>query len=49
MDEFRQAAPIHAVQLPYNLFERQAESGILPYARQHNIAVLCYGTCAEGF
>src|SRR6266436_717954 len=44
MDEFRQAAPIHAVQLPYNLFERQAESGILPYARQHNIAVLCYGT-----
>jgi len=39
MDEFfRQAAPIHAVQLPYNLFERQAESGILPYARQHNIA-----------
>ena len=48
MDEFRQAAPIHAVQLPYNLFERQAESGILPYARQHNIAVLCYGTLCRG-
>jgi aryl-alcohol dehydrogenase-like predicted oxidoreductase len=48
MDEFRQAAPIHAVQLPYNLFERQAESGILPYARRHNIAVLCYGTLCRG-
>jgi aryl-alcohol dehydrogenase-like predicted oxidoreductase len=42
MDEFQQAAPIHAVQVPYNLFEREAESSVVPYARRHNIAVLCY-------
>jgi aryl-alcohol dehydrogenase-like predicted oxidoreductase len=48
MDEFRQAAPIHAVQVPYNLFERQAESGVVPYARRHNIAVLCHDTFCRG-
>src|SRR6266853_6254492 len=32
MAEFRKAAPIHSVQPPYNLFERSAENGVLPYA-----------------
>jgi aryl-alcohol dehydrogenase-like predicted oxidoreductase len=48
MDEFRQAAPIHAVRPRYNLFEREAENGVLPYARQHNIAVLSYGALCRG-
>jgi aryl-alcohol dehydrogenase-like predicted oxidoreductase len=48
MDEFRKAAPIHSVQPPYNLFEREAESGVLPYAAQHGIAVLCYGALCRG-
>jgi aryl-alcohol dehydrogenase-like predicted oxidoreductase len=48
MDEFRQAAPIHAVRPRYNLFEREAENAILPYARQHNIAVLGYGALCRG-
>jgi aryl-alcohol dehydrogenase-like predicted oxidoreductase len=48
MDEFRQAAPIHAVQVPCNLFEREAESSVVPYARRHNIAVLCYDTLCRG-
>ena len=48
MDEFRQAAPIHAVRPRYNLFERGAENAVLPYARQHNIAVLCYGALCRG-
>jgi aryl-alcohol dehydrogenase-like predicted oxidoreductase len=48
MDEFRQAAPIHSVQPPYNLFERDAESGVLPYAAQHDLAVLCYGALCRG-
>jgi aryl-alcohol dehydrogenase-like predicted oxidoreductase len=48
MDEFRQAAPIHAVQVPYNLFEREAESSLVPYARRHNIAILCYDTVCRG-
>ena len=42
MDEFRQAAPIHAVQVPYNLFEREAEASVVPYARRHNLAILCH-------
>ena len=48
MAEFRKAAPIHSVQPPYNLFERGAESGVLPYAVRHDIAVLCYGALCRG-
>jgi len=48
MDEFRRAAPIHSVQPPYNLFEREAESGILPYAARRDMAVLCYGALCRG-
>ena len=48
MDEFRQVAPIHAVQLRYNLFERQAEGELLPYAARQNITVLCYGVLSRG-
>ena len=48
MAEFRKVAPIHSVQPPYNLFERDAESGVLPYAAQHDIAVLCYGALCRG-
>ena len=48
MDEFRQAAPIHAVQLPYNLFERQAEAEALPYAVRNNITVLCDDVLCRG-
>jgi len=31
MQEFRAVAPIHTVQPPYNLFEREAEEEVLPY------------------
>ena len=48
MDEFRQAAPIHFVRSPYNLFERGVENAVLPYAREHNITVLSYGALCRG-
>jgi aryl-alcohol dehydrogenase-like predicted oxidoreductase len=48
MAQFRQAAPIHSVQPPYNLFEREAEADVLPYAAQHDIAVLGYGALCRG-
>jgi len=48
MARFQQAAPIHSVQPPYNLFERQAEVDVLPHAAQHDIAVLCYGALCRG-
>ena len=48
MDEFQKAAPIHAVQAPYNLFEREAETSVLPYTRRHNIALLCQDAVCRG-
>ena len=48
MAAFREVAPIHSVQPPYNLFEREAEADVLPYAAQHDIAVLCYGALCRG-
>jgi aryl-alcohol dehydrogenase-like predicted oxidoreductase len=48
MARFRIAAPIHAVQPPYNLFEREAERDVLPYAWRHDITVLAYGALCRG-
>ena len=48
MHQFRQLAPIHTVQPPYNLFEREAEDEVLPYCLWHNIATLVYGSICRG-
>jgi aryl-alcohol dehydrogenase-like predicted oxidoreductase len=48
MAEFLEVAPIHSVQPPYNLFEREAGKGVLPFAAQHYITVLCYGALCRG-
>jgi aryl-alcohol dehydrogenase-like predicted oxidoreductase len=48
MDEFRRTAPLHVVQPPYNLFERGIESDVLPYCREHGIAMLGYGALCRG-
>jgi aryl-alcohol dehydrogenase-like predicted oxidoreductase len=48
MDRFKSAAPLATVQPPYNLFEREIERDILPYARNHNLAVLAYGALCRG-
>jgi len=48
MDRFRTAAPIHTVQPPYNLFEREIEADVLPYAREHSITALTYGAICRG-
>ena len=45
MDEFRAVAPLHAAQPPYNLFEREIEADVLPYARSTASSSLAYG-CA---
>ncbi|MHB8303317.1 MAG: aldo/keto reductase [Acidobacteriaceae bacterium] len=42
MEEFRAVAPLHASQPPMNLFERDAENGIVPYCSRHGIAVLAW-------
>jgi aryl-alcohol dehydrogenase-like predicted oxidoreductase len=48
MDRFRQVAPLHVVQPPYNMFERGIEADILPYCLKHNITTLGYGALCRG-
>ncbi|HZB93088.1 MAG TPA: aldo/keto reductase [Stellaceae bacterium] len=48
MERFRKVAPLHTVQPPYNLFERGIEADILPYCREHGIAILGYGPLCRG-
>jgi len=48
MDSFRQVAPLHVLQPPYNLFERAIETDILPYCLANDIATLGYGALCRG-
>jgi aryl-alcohol dehydrogenase-like predicted oxidoreductase len=48
MERFRQVAPLHVVQPPYNLFERAIEAQILPYCGANNIVTLGYGALCRG-
>lgn len=48
MEAFRAAAPLHASQPPYNLFERQAEADVLPWCARHGVTTLCYGVLCRG-
>jgi aryl-alcohol dehydrogenase-like predicted oxidoreductase len=48
MDAFRAVAPLHTVQPPYNLFERDIENSVLPYSRDNGITTLVYGSLCRG-
>jgi aryl-alcohol dehydrogenase-like predicted oxidoreductase len=48
MERFRRVAPLHVLQAPYNLFERDIEPDILPFCRRNNIATLGYGALCRG-
>ncbi len=48
MRAFRAVAPLHTAQPPYNLFEREAETDVLPYCRDNSIATLAYGSLCRG-
>ncbi len=45
---FRQVAPLHTVQPPYNLFERNVEKDVLPYCHSQGISTLTYGSLCRG-
>jgi aryl-alcohol dehydrogenase-like predicted oxidoreductase len=45
---FREEAPLHVLQCPYNLFEREIEDQILPYCVANNIATFGYGALCRG-
>jgi aryl-alcohol dehydrogenase-like predicted oxidoreductase len=48
MHRFRQVAPLHVLQPPYNLFERAAEAELLPYCQRYGIATFGYGALCRG-
>ena len=48
MDRFRKVAPIHVVEPPYNLFEREIEQDVLPYSLENDIKTLTYGALCRG-
>jgi aryl-alcohol dehydrogenase-like predicted oxidoreductase len=48
MDAFRRVAPLSATQPPYNLFERDIDRDVLPYAEQHGLVALAYGALCRG-
>lgn len=48
LDAFARIAPIHCVQPPWNLFERDVERYVLPWAEKHGVTVLAYGALCRG-
>jgi aryl-alcohol dehydrogenase-like predicted oxidoreductase len=48
MARFETIAAIHTIQPPYNLFEREIERDVLPYALGHRITTLTYGALCRG-
>ena len=48
MEQVTQVGQINAHQLGYNLFWRVAEKDVIPYCREHQIAVVTYSSIAQG-
>jgi aryl-alcohol dehydrogenase-like predicted oxidoreductase len=48
MQEFRAHAPLHVLEPPYNMFERDIEKDIMPYCKTHNIRTFTYGALCRG-
>jgi aryl-alcohol dehydrogenase-like predicted oxidoreductase len=48
MARFEAIAPLHTIQPPYNLFEREIERDVLPYALSRGITTLTYGALCRG-
>ena len=48
MDRFKAIAPLHTIQPPYNLFEREIDHDVLPYAHSRRITTLTYGALCRG-
>jgi aryl-alcohol dehydrogenase-like predicted oxidoreductase len=48
LDAFRAVANLDAVQPPYNMFERQIDADVLPYAKGAGLTILSYGALCRG-
>jgi len=47
-ERFRAVVPVLTTQPPYNLFEREIEAELLPYAAQTELVLLAYGSLCRG-
>ncbi len=48
MEVFHAVCPISAVQMPYNMLQRDIEQRTIPWCRKHNIAVMVYWPLMKG-
>jgi aryl-alcohol dehydrogenase-like predicted oxidoreductase len=48
LEAYRAIGPIDVIQVGYHLFDRRMEREMLPYAKQHGIGVMTYGSLAHG-
>jgi aryl-alcohol dehydrogenase-like predicted oxidoreductase len=48
LERFRSVAPVHVLQSPYNMFEREIETDLLPYCRRNKITTFGYGALCRG-
>lgn len=46
--DISKAGPVHSLQPPYNMFERESEKEILPFCRDNHVATLVYGGLCRG-
>lgn len=45
---FKEECPVHVLQPPYNLFEREIEGEILPFSKKNNLPLMTYGVLCRG-
>ncbi|MFH1957545.1 MAG: aldo/keto reductase [bacterium] len=48
MKEFMKNCPLHCLQPPYNMFQREIEKEILPFCMEHGISVITYSPLYGG-
>lgn len=48
LDEWRKTAPLHTIQPSFNILEDKLFENQIPYAKEHDIAVLGYSTLCRG-
>ena len=45
---FQRGGPVHVVQPPYNLFEREIEADLMPFSKKNHLALMSYGALCRG-
>jgi aryl-alcohol dehydrogenase-like predicted oxidoreductase len=48
LEQFQAVCPIDAVQMPYNMLQRDIEKQTIPWCREHNVAVMIYWPLMKG-